>query len=196
MFPSRHRTETEKKTKAKDGVSGSKRSKRDSSKSRVKETFCFPEEKGIDSSSSSSSEYYTFGLTDQDGKRYFGFVLRYRRRKKKKTSEEENNKKAGSEEEDAEEEEVAMCVLSSRRFYGLFEEILRAALPTRRRRDDDDEEELDAESLESSELGAFLRATLGASVSNGKHSEGGRGEEEDVLVVPSPNAEPSLRLAC
>ena len=160
-----------------------------------KGNFCFPEEKGIDSSSSSSSEYYTFGLTDQDGKRYFGFVLRYRRRKKKKTSEEENNKKAGSEEEDAEEEEVAMCVLSSRRFYGLFEEILRAALPSAKALwDDDDEEELDAESLESSELGAFLRATLGASVSNGKHSEGGRGEEEDVLVVPSPNAEPSLRL--
>ena len=162
-----------------------------------KGNFCFPEEKGIDSSSSSSSEYYTFGLTDQDGKRYFGFVLRYRRRKKKKTSEEENNKKAGSEEEDVGEEEVAMCVLSSRRFYGLFEEILRAALPSAKALwDDDDEEELDAESfaLESSELGAFLRATLGASVSNGKHSEGGRGEEEDVLVVPSPNAEPSLRL--
>ncbi len=49
-----------------------------------KGNFCFPEEKGIDSSSSSSSEYYTFGLTDQDGKRYFGFVLRYRRRKQKK----------------------------------------------------------------------------------------------------------------
>jgi len=166
-----------------------------------KGNFCFPEEKGIDSSSSSSSsEYYTFGLTDQDGKRYFGFVLRYRRRKQKKekkTSEEENNKKAGSEEEDAEEEEVAMCVLSSRRFYGLFEEILRAALPSAKALwDDDDDEELDAESfaLESSELGAFLRATLGASVSNGKHSEGGRGEAEDVLVVPSPNAEPSLRL--
>ena len=165
-----------------------------------KGNFCFPEEKGIDSSSSSSSssEYYTFGLTDQDGKRYFGFVLRYRRRKKeKKTSEEENNKKAGSEEEDVGEEEVAMCVLSSRRFYGLFEEILRAALPSAKALwDDDDDEELDAESfaLESSELGAFLRATLGASVSNGKHSEGGRGEEEDVLVVPSPNAEPSLRL--
>jgi hypothetical protein len=164
-----------------------------------KGNFCFPEEKGIDSSSSSSSsEYYTFGLTDQDGKRYFGFVLRYRRRKKeKKTSEEENNKRAGSEEEDVGEEEVAMCVLSSRRFYGLFEEILRAALPSAKALwDDDDEEELDAESfaLESSELGAFLRATLGASVSNGKHSEGGRGEEEDVLVVPSPNAEPSLRL--
>ena len=162
-----------------------------------KGNFCFPEEKGIDSSSSSSSEYYTFGLTDQDGKRYFGFVLRYRRRKKKKEkkSEEENNFNAGSEEEDVGEEEVAMCVLSSRRFYGLFEEILRAALPSAKALwDDDDEEELDAESLESSELGAFLRATLGASVSNGKHSEGGRGEEEDVLVVPSPNAEPSLRL--
>ena len=164
-----------------------------------KGNFCFPEEKGIDSSSSSSSsEYYTFGLTDQDGKRYFGFVLRYRRRKKeKKTSEEENNKKAGSEGEDVGEEEVAMCVLSSRRFYGLFEEILRAALPSAKALwDDDDEEELDTESfaLESSELGAFLRATLGAPVSNGKHSEGGRGEEEDVLVVPSPNAEPSLRL--
>ena len=164
-----------------------------------KGNFCFPEEKGIDSSSSSSSsEYYTFGLTDQDGKRYFGFVLRYRRwKKEKKTSEEENNKKAGSEEEDVGEEEVAMCVLSSRRFYGLFEEILRAALPSAKALwDDDEEEELDAESfaLESSELGAFLRATLGASVSNGKHSEGGRGEEEDVLVVPSPNAEPSLRL--
>ena len=159
-----------------------------------KGNFCFPEEKGIDSSSSSSSsEYYTFGLTDQDGKRYFGFVLRYRRRKK--TSEEENNKKAGSEEEGVGEEEVAMCVLSSRRFYGLFEEILRAALPSAKALwDDDDDEELDAESLECSELGAFLRATLGASVSNGKHSEGGRGEEEDVLVVPSPNAEPSLRL--
>ena len=165
-----------------------------------KGNFCFPEEKGDSTSSSSSSEYYTFGLTDQDGKRYFGFVLRYRRKKKKKKekkkSEEENNKKAGSE-EDAEEEEVAMCVLSSRRFYGLFEEILRAALPCAKALwDEDEDEEEDAESfaLESSELGAFLRATLGASVSNGKHSEGGRGGEEDVLVVPSPNAEPSLRL--
>ena len=165
-----------------------------------KGNFCFPEEKGDSTSSSSSSEYYTFGLTDQDGKRYFGFVLRYRRKKKKKKekkkSEEENNKKAGSE-KDAEEEEVAMCVLSSRRFYGLFEEILRAALPCAKALwDEDEDEEEDAESfaLESSELGAFLRATLGASVSNGKHSEGGRGGEEDVLVVPSPNAEPSLRL--
>ena len=56
-----------------------------------KGNFCFPEEGASitddddatlrSSSSSSKTSFFTFGLTDQDGKRHFGFVLRYRRRK-------------------------------------------------------------------------------------------------------------------
>ena len=98
-----------------------------------------------------------------------------------------------SAEESEESEERAMCIVSSRRYYGLFEEILRAALPsalTSITTDDDIEEE--SRALAQSELGRFLRATLGAPVRNAAID--GRGREENVLVVPSPNAEPSLRL--
>jgi hypothetical protein len=162
-----------------------------------KGNFCFPEGELRDSSGEKSSSlnscYYTFGLTDQDGKRHFGFVLRWRRG----SSSEENKKSNGTmsneeRKEDLEKEEIAMCVLSSRRFYGLFEQILRAALPSAEKA----LEEGDVESfaLASSELGVFLRATLGASVSGGRRLGGGKEEGDDVLVVPSPNAEPSLRL--
>ena len=165
--------------------------------------FCFPEEGATttttttknlldasktdddDATWSSSSKSFTFGLTDQDGKRHFGFVLRYRRQKALTT-------KANAEEEESEEsEERAMCIVSSRRYYGLFEEILRAALPSALTSTTDDIEE-ESRALAQSELGRFLRATLGAPVRNAAID--GRGREENVLVVPSPNAEPSLRL--
>ena len=162
-----------------------------------KGNFCFPEGELRDSSREKSSSlnscYYTFGLTDQDGKRNFGFVLRWRRG----SSSEENKKSNGTtsneqEEEDLGKEEIAMCVLSSRRFYGLFEQILRAALPSAEKALE--EGDLESFALASSELGVFLRATLGASVSGGRRLGGGKEEGDDVLVVPSPNAEPSLRL--
>ena len=165
-----------------------------------KGNFCFPEEGASktddddatlrSSSSSSKTSFFTFGLTDQDGKRHFGFVLRYRRRKALTTT---MTKATHSAEESEESEERAMCIVSSRRYYGLFEEILRAALPsalTSITTDDDIEEE--SRALAQSELGRFLRATLGAPVRNAAID--GRGREESVLVVPSPNAEPSLRL--
>ena len=159
-----------------------------------KGNFCFPEGTTTttllaaskttddDDDNGSSSSYFTFGLTDQDGKRHFGFVLRYRRQKATTTT------KENAEEE--EEEERAMCIVSSRRYYGLFEEILRAALPSATSTTDDIEEE--SRALAKSELGRFLRATLGAPVTNAAID--GREREENVLVVPSPNAEPSLRL--
>ena len=168
-----------------------------------KGNFCFPEEGATttttttknlldasktdddDATWSSSSKSFTFGLTDQDGKRHFGFVLRYRRQKALTT-------KANAEEEESEEsEERAMCIVSSRRYYGLFEEILRAALSSALTSTTDDIEE-ESRALAQSELGRFLRATLGAPVRNAAID--GRCREENVLVVPSPNAEPSLRL--
>ena len=86
-----------------------------------KGNFCFPEGELRDSSreksSSLSSCYYTFGLTDQDGKRHFGFVLRWRRGSTSEENKNSNGTTSNEQEgEHQEKEEIAMCVLSTRRF--------------------------------------------------------------------------------
>ena len=121
--------------------------------------FCFPEEEeedddegkkrvGGESTVTNEDATYSFGLTDQDGERFYGFVQR-----------------RGNDE--------AFVVLSGKRYFSLFHRVLSVVVPHRDAllKTDKDNAAAAAERLvdAESDVGSFLVSTLGQNVGEHQH---------------------------
>jgi len=172
----------------------------------VRGGFCFPYDDEDDECRSTAGAKggdrktsFTFGLTDQDGKRFYGSVLKVV--------------------VDDDDDDSVFAVLSEFRYFDTFERamnVVREYYVSKHFMNDD--EGFKCFDDEESDLAVFLVALFGSSSSSrmlsrkttsrrssssstvknriisrasldNKENE----EEEEVIIVPSPNAEPSLR---